>query len=289
MKIKNLKLKIIFLGSSSYVIPILEVLRKNFNLALVLTTEKSHGVIPSFCSKNKIPYLSVQQFNNLTIKQLQKLKSPIAVLADFGLIIPPDILNLFPKGIINIHPSLLPKYRGPTPVQTAILNGDKETGVSIIKLDSKVDHGPILTQTKESILETDTGESLYQRLFEKGANLLPKVLEIYLKGNLKPQPQNHQKATFTKPLTRQNGYLDISDLSNAMTAVTKIDRMIRAYFPWPGVWTKWKMKDEKWKILKFLPGQKLQVEGKKPISYQDFLNGYPDAKSVILPILQIIK
>jgi len=296
MKIKNLKLKIIFLGSSKFVIPILEVLRKNFDLRLVLTTEKNAtDAVPAYCIKNKIPYLSVQQFSNLTIQQLEKTKAPVGILADFGIIIPKQILNLFPKGIINIHPSLLPKYRGPTPVQTAILNGEKITGVSIIKLDEKVDHGPILGQEKEEILSTDTAETLYRRLFEKGANLLIRVLPKYIKGYLNPTEQNHNNATFTKPLTRQDGYLDIS---NATTAVTKIDRMIRAYFPWPGVWTKVQttsnkkplttnskkseVRSQKLEVrIKFLPGNLIQVEGKKPISYKDFINGYPEAKKLL--------
>ena len=305
MKIKNLKLKIIFFGSSHYVIPIIKVLQKNFDLKLVLTTENpalpagrpkpdlpdlaSQGQalrswpVVKYCVENRIPYRSVANLSGPDLKSLiLNLKSPVAVLADFGLIIPREILNVFPKGIINIHPSLLPKYRGPTPVQTAILNGEKTTGVSIIKLDEEIDHGPILGQEKEEILPTDTAESLYKRLFEKGANLLSKVLIEYLDGNLKLEAQDHKKATLTKPLTRQNGYLNIS---NAMTAVTRIDRMIRAYYPWPGVWTKWKMENGKWKILKFLPNNKLQVEGKKPLNYKDFSNGYPQIEQQLEKLL----
>lgn len=271
--------------------PIIEVLRKNFDLSLVLTTERlalqgevMQSPVINLCIKSKIPYLSAQQFSNLIVQQLKKPKASVAVLADFGLIIPPEILSLFPKGIVNVHPSLLPKYRGSTPVQAAILNGDKTTGVSIMKLDGKIDHGPILKQEKEKILDTDTAETLYERLFAKGANLLPKVLNKYFKGNLKPIPQNHTKATITKPLTRQDGFIDVSKLA---TAVTKIDTMIRAYYPWPGVWTQLRIRDKLLRI-KFLPGQKLQVEGKKPISYQDFLNGYPEAKELVSSLLSLI-
>lgn len=286
MKIKNLKLKIIFLGSSKFVIPILEVLRKNFSLSLVLTTENPKGdLVPpwrdypvvKYCIENKISYRSVANLSDSNLKSyILNLKSPIAVLADFGLIIPKEILNAFPKGIINVHPSLLPKYRGPTPVQTAILEGEKVTGVSIMKLDDKIDHGPILGQEKEQILDIDTSESLYKRLFEKGASLLLKVLNKYLEGNLKPSPQNHKEATFTKSLTRKDGYLDIS---NATTAVTQIDRMIRAYYPWPGVWTEIRINDKGLRI-KFLPDKKIQVEGKKPMMYKDFKNGYPNLKQI---------
>jgi len=278
-------MNIIFFGSSGYVIPIIKILQENFDLKLVFTTEKNlTDAVPAYCIENKIPYLSVSSSKNLiNHSSLIINHSFLGVLADFGLIIPKEILNLFPKGIINIHPSLLPKYRGPTPVQTAILNGDKITGVSIMKVDEKIDHGPILTQEKEQILETDTAESLYKRLFEKGANLLPEALNKYIEGNLKPAPQNHEKATFTKPLTRQDGFIDISKLETRNSKL-ELERMIRAYFPWPGVWGKFKVQSSKFKVLKFLLEQKLQVEGKKPMSYKDFLNGYPEAKELLRKI-----
>ena len=280
-------MNVVFFGSSKFVIPILEVLRKNFDLKLVLTTEKNPiDVVPAYCIKNNVEYLSVSTLSDPTINhELLTINSEVAILADFGLIIPKEILNIFPMGIINIHPSLLPKYRGPTPVQTAILNGEKETGVSIMKLDEEVDHGPILGQEKEEILDTDTSETLYKRLFEKGANLLLKSLPNYLNGNLKPVPQNHKLVTFTNHLTRQDGYVDVS---NEVTAVTKkdmLERMIRAYFPWPGTWTKLRIANRELRI-KFLPENKIQVEGKKPVSYKDFINGYPQTKQQLEKLLQ---
>ena len=290
---------VVFFGSSKFVIPILEVLRRNFDLSLVLTTEnpktlkvdlalqgealQSYAVV-EYCVKKKIKYLSVSGLSDPNLKlKIENLKLEIAVLADFGLIIPQQILNVFPMGIINIHPSLLPKYRGPTPVQTAILNGEKITGVSIMKLDKEIDHGPILGQEKEEILDTDTADILYKRLFEKGANLLIKVLPNYIKGSLKPTTQNHKEATFTKTLTRQDGYVDISKIKMQKS---KIDRMIRAYFPWPGVWFATKLNNVE-KIIKLLPDQKIQVEGKKPVSYKDFLNGYPKEGKEILEKLKL--
>ena len=304
-------MNVVFFGSSKFVIPILEVLSKNFDLKLVLTTEspasparldsaeRAGGPKPNlvppwrdypvikYCVKNKIPYLSVSNLSDPKINsQLSNVNCQIAVLANFGLIIPKQILNAFTKGIINIHPSLLPKYRGPTPVQSAILNGEKTTGVSIMKLDDKIDHGPILAQEKEEILPLDTAESLYKRLFEKGANLLLKVINKYLEGDLKLTPQNHKKATFTNRLTRQDGYVDVS---NEVTAVTKkdmLERMIRAYFPWPGAWTNIRINDKLLRI-KLLPENKIQVEGKKPMTYKDFLNGYPKIGKELLSKLGI--
>jgi len=273
-------LKIVFFGSSHHALPTIKALKENFNLTLVVTTEKSGGGVPSFCNKNKLPYVSASSLSGLNSKSLiLNHKSDIAVVADFGLIIPKGILNSFPKGIINIHPSLLPKYRGPSPVQTAIINGEKITGVSIIKIDETVDHGPILGQIKETILDTDTAKALYERLFAKGTYLLLKVLKQYHDGVLNPIAQNHSKATFTQPLTRQDGYIDVSKFE-IRNSKFEIERKIRAYFPWPGVWFKTKLNRTE-KIIKLLPDQKIQVEGKKPMSYKDFLNGYPQAKKLL--------
>lgn len=299
-------LKVIFFGSSKHVIPIIEVLKKNFDLALVVTTEtpKPSLALPSqtwrsypvikHCVGNKIPYLSISNLSDPNLKSLiLNLKSPLAVLASFGAIIPSEVLNLFPHGIINVHPSLLPKYRGPTPVQTAILNGDKTTGVTIIKLDEQVDHGPILAQVEEPIFESDTSESLYQRLFRLCSSSIVSTIELYLKGKIKLREQNHAEATFTKRLSRQYGYIDLQKTPKPEI----IDRMIRAYYPWPGAWTQWKMSREagsrsagengKWKIVKFLPEKKIQVEGKKPMNYKDFINGYPKIGKEILTKLGI--
>lgn len=143
-------------------------------------------------------------------------------------------------------------------------------------LDKEVDHGPVLAQIEEDILPTDTSTSLYERLFAKGVALLEAVLPAYLSGQLTLEEQNHSKATFTKPLTRDSGFVDISK----PIASGLLDRMIRAYFRWPGVWTFFKTANKTFRV-KFLPGKMLQVEGKKPASYKDFINGYPEGKEFL--------
>jgi len=279
MKQSN-NIKLVFFGSSKYVIPIIAILKSaklRFDLVLVVTTEKNPSdAVPSYCLANKIPFISVQQFNNLTMQAIKDAYASFAILADFGLIIPQKVLKIFPKGIINIHPSLLPKYRGPTPVQNAILNGEKVTGVSIIRLDDKVDHGPILCQKNEKILPDDTSETLYLRLFKIGSDLIYQNIKQYIKEQLKPQQQDHSKATFTKLLQKNDGLIN---LDNPPSSV-KIDRMIRAFYPWPGVFFKYKF-DNKEKIIKLLPENKIQVEGKKPMSYKDFMNGYSEGKNIL--------
>lgn len=275
---------VIFFGSSKYVIPIIETLNENFELSLVITTERlTEDPIPAYCSLHNIKYRSISSFDETLNSDLLALHIPLGIVADFGLIIPSYILDLFPKGLINVHPSLLPKYRGATPVQEAILNAEKETGVSIIKLDEKLDHGPLLIQKKEFINPTDTAETLYTRIFQKGAQILPGVINKYLSGNLQPVAQNDQKATFTKRLFREDGFIS---LDNPISKEI-LERMIRAYYPWPGVWTKLKIEKGELRI-KLLPENKIQVEGKKPVNYKDFINGYPQIDKKILHLLHLL-
>ena len=265
-------MRVIFFGASKFVLPIIEVLNKNFDLALVITTEKnSSDAVPAYCSQNHIKYISVSSSDITTNDELLTMNASLGVLAYFGILLKPEVLNLFSKGILNIHPSLLPKYRGTTPVQTAILNGDATTGVTLIKLDDKMDHGPIIDQIEGEIKPHDTAKTLYERLFNIGSSLLAKNIHSFLDGTINKTPQDEAQATFTKPLTRKSGYIHIDTLPSKEI----LDRMIRAYYPWPGTWAKLRIKNEELRI-KLLPMQKLQVEGKKPVNYKDFLNGYPN-------------
>lgn len=275
-----MKQNIVFFGSSKYVLPVIQVLKDNFDLSLVVTTEKNPSdTIPYFCIKNKIPFTSVSNFHDPNLKsKFLNLKSDLAVLADFGLIVPPQILNIFPKGIINLHPSLLPKYRGPSPVQSAILNNDKKTGISIILLDNEVDHGPILFQKEENISEKDTAEDVYIKMFRIGSEHLCQAIKQYA-DNPALTPQADSKATFTKLLRKGDGFIDIE----SPPPVEKIKTMIRAYFPWPGMFFKTNLGNAE-KIIKLLPNEEIQVEGKKPMSYKDFENGYSEGKEILKKI-----
>lgn len=224
-------MNVIFLGTPSFVEPIQEQLAKHFNLVDSLS------------------------------------EADLAVVAAYGKILTKDELNKPKYGCINVHPSILPKYRGPSPIQTAILDGEKKTGVTIIKMDEEVDHGEILFQREIEISDKDNFDILSKKLFQLAAEILPSLIEDFISGKVIPQAQNHAQATFTEHLRRETGYFDIQNPPDA----EKLDKMIRAYYPWPGVWTKWNNK-----IVKFLPDGLLQMEGKKPISLKDFLNGYPD-------------
>ena len=202
-------------------------------------------------------------------------EADLILVAAFGKILSQEMLNSPKYGAINVHPSLLPKYRGPSPIQKAILNGDKVSGITIIKMDEKMDHGPIIYQESLELSDMDNFDTLSKKMFLRAGEVLPKVIEDFIAGKVKPKEQNSADATYCKLLTRERGYFDINNPPVPET----LDRMIRAYYPWPGVWIKWNGK-----IVKFLPGGMIQMEGKKAIPLKDFLNGYPDfpIKSITL-------
>jgi len=163
------------------------------------------------------------------------------VVVSYGKILPQWLLDLPKQGVVNVHGSLLPRWRGPSPIQAAIAAGDAVTGVTIMQLDAEMDHGPILAQQEELIRSNDTGGSLHDRLAILGAKILPDVITNYLASNIQPVEQNHAHATYCKLLTREDGRLDFT--KNA----TEIERVIRAYDPWPGTWHA--MEDKRLKIL----------------------------------------
>lgn len=258
--------RLVLFGTGTYTLSVAQALKKDFELE-VFSAGREKNPLFKFCQENNIPCTILTSIDNpKIIEKIKKFNAEIALVASFKFILPKKILDLFLKGVLNIHPSLLPKYRGATPGQSAILNGDESTGVSIIKLDEKMDHGPVLWQKIEEIKENDTAESLYLRLFSIAANNINGVVENYLKNRLNPVSQADNKATYIEKLTRESGKIDIDNPPSPEI----IDKMIRAYFPWPGAWTE--IKNTR---IKLLPEQKLQVEGKKPINLEDFKNGYP--------------
>ncbi|OGH07220.1 MAG: hypothetical protein A2W22_06200 [Candidatus Levybacteria bacterium RBG_16_35_11] len=266
-------MKIVFFGTGNYALSIIGALKKEFELTIFTTAKEKQDPLIKYCLENKISCLSFSSFLDKDImNKLRKTKADLAVVVSFRWLLPKEILDLFPKGVLNVHPSLLPRYRGATPGQSAVLNNDKKTGVSIIKLDEKIDHGPILWQKEEEIQANDTAESLYLRLFKLAANSITDVIKRYLKGDLIPIAQDDKKATYVKTLTRKSVYIDPTKPPSPEI----LNRMIRAYYPWPGVWTRLHLSyGGQAKIVKFLPNKMIQVEGKKPISYKDFENGYP--------------
>lgn len=264
--------RILFMGSGNFAVPALKELLDlerllswgRIILAVFTRPDKPAGrqrkpaltPVKQLSLKYQVPVLEPAKINSPEwIKKIQDLRPDLIIVCAYGQIIPKKILDIPKFGCINIHPSLLPKYRGSSPIQTAILNGEAKTGVTIMLLDEKLDHGPILSQRKEKIKKEDTSETIGSRLAEIGAKLLISFLPHYLNGNARPQPQDHKKATFTQELVKEKGRI------NWQKGADEIERQIRAYSPWPGTWTIWKTNSQE-KILKIIQAQKNKTNNK---------------------------
>lgn len=297
--------KIIFFGSSEFSIPSLEKLQKDgWNITLVITQParpKGRGQrlfnTPVY-NKAKSLGLEIKTFDTLKSHEAENAiagqVADLAVVVSYGIIIPKKVLKLTRLGFVNIHPSLLPKYRGPSPIQIALLNGEMVTGVTLMLMDDSMDHGPIIRQETVQMAQDNFSE-LHDRLSRVGAELLKQTLLKWVTGKQAAVPQEDVKATFTKILTREHGQIDWKKPAG------HIARQIRAYTPWPGTWTI--LEGKRLLVLKgrvaegkieLNPGEirivndtliigsgnktlfeilKLQLEGKKDMAVADFLRG----------------
>lgn len=215
----------------------------------------------------------------------------LAIVYAFGEIIPKEILDLPKYGFWNIHPSLLPKYRGPSPIAAPLINGDKKTGVTIIKMDEKIDHGPIIAQQSLTIEKTDKRPDLEKKLTNLAFEMVKKT--VFNKDSLQIKPQNHSLATYTKKLEKSDGFIEFEELkqaiNNSQLTINNlaIYNLFRGLYPWPGIWTMIKpiqlrQLDEA-KRLKItdleLVNEKLiikrvQLEGKKEVDFKTFNKAY---------------
>lgn len=210
-----------------------------------------------------IPVLQPEKLDEAFITELKALGAEVGVLAAYGKIVPCAVFDAFPKGIVVVHPSLLPKYRGATPIQSAILAGEELTGTTLFIMDEKVDHGPVLASAQVPLLDMDTYSTLADKLAEASAGLLIDTLPKYVGGEIVPVPQSETGATYTKKFSGEDGYVDL-EKDDAVT----VWRKVRALNPEPGVWT---TKDgRRMKILDAdlvngkLVVRKVQFDGGKP-------------------------
>ena len=280
----NKDLKIIFFGDTEFSEPSRQALVKNeYNITVISKKDGS---------------LKDEKF----FEYFKGLNPDICIVADYGRIIPAHYLEIPKFGFINIHPSLLPKYRGPSPIQTTIINGDMETGVTIIKVDAEVDHGDILSSIKYQVSRGKKYKDTESDLAGLGAKLLTETLPKYLSGEIKPQEQGHSRATYTKMLVRQDGRIDWGQPAE------KIYDLIRAISHEPGTWTLLRQAQGQAKILNIKeadvlekgvqeqPGivvnvdneivvatgkwylilKTVQLEGKRETDVKAFINGYRD-------------
>lgn len=308
--------KIIFMGTPDFAVPVLESLVASpyFLVAVFTQPDKKVGreqkvvssPIKKLALKSNIFVCQPEKLDQEAEQKISSLKPDLIVVAAYGQIIPRSILDIPKYSCVNVHASLLPEYRGASPIQSAILAGEKETGITIMLMDEKMDHGPILAQKKIKIYNNETGEFLHDRLAKVGAEFLAEVLPKYLEGKIKSKPQDHNKATFTKILTREDGHIDWTK------SAEEIKCQVRAYYPWPGSWTV--LDSKRLKIIQtsilnsqlsvikkpgkvfltenkelaiacgkgYLTIEKLQLEGKKEMTAEEFLRGYSNIAGTIL-------
>lgn len=180
--------------------------------------------------------------NTAFLEKLKKLNPDLFIVASYGKIIPKEYLEIPIKGSLNIHPSLLPKWRGPSPIQATILAGDKETGVTIILMDEEMDHGDIVSVSKIEIPNKPTYSELEKILIEEAKKLIIETLPMWLENKIKPVPQNHNEATYCKIIKKEDGFTDFNESAEI------IERKIRAFEVWPNVY--FERNNKQFKILK---------------------------------------
>jgi methionyl-tRNA formyltransferase len=310
-------LKVVFMGSPGFAVPPLEQLVINgYQVVGVYTQpDKPAGRGRTLVSS---PVRVVAQSLGLEVlqppslkeagaaEQLRRLNPDVIVVAAFGQILPGAVLAIPRLGAVNVHPSLLPRFRGASPVAAAILAGDEFSGVSIMLMDEGVDSGPLLARAQVPISGLDTTGSLTAKLSAVGASLLLEALCHYLRGELTPQPQGETGATYSGVIHKNDGEIDWH------LPAADIWRRVRAFYPWPGCYTKWRGK--KLDIIETLPlneagnfkvGEvvaltpkagfgigtgkgvlaisRVQLEGKKALSAGEFLRGQREFLGTILP------
>ena len=309
-------MKIVFFGTPEYVLPVVENIHKKIKVnlgssvvAVVTQPPKpvgrkkivTYSPVDGWAHQRKIPTF----YKNTDLLE-KGPEADLGILAAYGSIIPEAVIKRFKYGILNIHPALLPKFRGASPVQPAIASGLPQTGVTIIKLDSQMDHGPIVSQFKEEIAADDSCETLRAKLFLRGAEVLVELIPVFIKGKITPRAQNHDEASYTLLVKREDGFIPPEYLAAALSGSDKIkeersvsfvrdlalvpnpgnlNNFIRALYPWPCAWTKIKIRNQKLriKILKAHEGDGkleldlVQLEGKSPVSWDEFKRGYADA------------
>lgn len=231
------KINFAFFGTSEEAVYVLEALYLNniFPALIVTTPDKPAGrhqlltspLAKKWAENHNIKIFQPEKIDSNAIELINKIKAQMFLVVGYGKILPQKLIDLPNRKIINIHTSLLPLYRGPTPVQGPILAGDQETGVTIMVIDSQVDHGPIIKQERYLLKGNETEPELTRILFTRGGELLSEILPDWIAGKIKPVEQEHTKATYTKKLTKEDGLIDLN--GNAKENYNKF----RAYIAWP--------------------------------------------------------
>lgn len=295
--------KIVFMGTPDFAVPALQLLIQHHTvLGVVTQPDRPAGrnrqvqvsPVKQTALDAGIPVFQPERIRRPeAIEELKQWSPDVYIVAAFGQILPQAVLDIPPHGSVNIHASLLPRWRGAAPIQAAVRAGDAETGITIMRMDAGLDTGPMLSQHAIPILPSDTGQTMHDKLSKLGGVLLLETLPNYLDGTIIPQPQDDTLMTFAPRIQKEEGHIDWSQPAAA------IERTMRAFTPWPGTTTVWNGKQLKihWGEISegsaqpgqvistqgriaigtgdglFLPSR-LQLEGKSAVSIDDFVRGY---------------
>jgi methionyl-tRNA formyltransferase len=299
--------RIVFFGTPSFALPTLRGLLEGPDEVVGVITqpdrEKGRGrrivisPIKELALQHGLPVLQPEKVKEEAFQEaLSGLQPDLFVVVAYGQILPNPVLNIPKYGAVNVHASLLPRYRGAAPIAWAILRGEEGTGVTTMVMDEGMDTGDILLQTEVPIGDEETCENLHDRLGSLGAQLLLKTLEKMKAGDIRAIPQDHSKATYAPPLKKENGHIDWRK------GAAEIDRQVRAFNPWPGAFTKWGdrlLKIYRGEIRERTPAGKpgavvwvgsdfieveagkdsylieeIQLEGRKKMTIREFLSGH---------------
>lgn len=300
------------MGTPEFAVPTLQALIAHHEVIGVVTQPdrpagRNNVLRPS-------PVKQVAQAHGIPVYQPEKIRQPAAlatlrewtadvyVVAAFGQILPQALLDTPPHGALNVHGSLLPRWRGAAPIHAAVRAGDRETGITIMQMDAGLDTGPMLSKRAIPIQPTDTTQTLHDALAQIGAELMIETLPGYLSGAITPQPQDERLATYAPQIRKEDGRIDWARPAD------EIERLVRAFTPWPSTFTYWDGR-----MLRILSGAtdpqpagapgtvsvrggrlvigtgaggycpaRLQLAGKNAISAEDFLRGYPQIAGATL-------
>lgn len=311
--------KIIFMGTPDFSLPGFQAILSDSAFVVIgvfTRTDKPIGrkqiltapPVKILAREHSIPVFQPEKIK-LETEKIKELAPDLIVVIAYGKIIPQEILDIPKYGCINVHASLLPKYRGAACLNAPLINGDKETGVTIMQMEAGLDTGPILHQVKIELTNKTTLPEVHDRLAQLGADILPQTLKDWLAGKISPQKQDDSQATYISTLKKEDGHLDWS------RPAEDLERLVRGLNPWPGTFAY----NENGKIVKILAAEvykvqpseasnkekigeislknnklclkcgqdylvilKLQTEGGKPLTTQEFLSGHPDFVGKVL-------
>lgn len=280
------KIPYTFLGSSVFSVIVLDEMKKSgFVPALIVTTpDKPQGrkltitpnVTKVWAQENGVKCVSTEKLDDVFTSSLSTDEKNLFIVASYGKIIPGKVLDIPVHKTLNIHPSLLPQYRGASPLQSAILNDTKNTGITIMRIDEQMDHGPIVAQKEVVVEQWPRYEAFEEMMAKQGAILLTSILSDWVNGKIKEQPQDHNKATYTKKIEKEEAKIDLQ--ADAYTNFRKI----QAYSQWPVAYFSHKNGEKEMKVkvtsASFSGGkliiEKVIPEGSKEMDYSAFVNGY---------------